>query len=345
MVQPFRSKRLNFPVAPVIGGALGLITSGVFALVPTFMLEAVVSRSGIPAILSAAEPPLGLTARLVLILLCGSGVGLVSWFACFVAVGSRRIVMGSNQPPATAASSVDGGSLGDDLSVPVLRRADAHPDAPARRPLFANRDLGPPFLNVRATAAVEESPAAAEVAVPVKIVPESFDVPIMPLAALPVTAQDVPPLPLRREPIDIPANLDQPMARFDPAAIPAFPATPIRPVAPLSRPQLVDPVDRFETFELTPIVRPEQQTPDPVIAERTTVRDNQATIAALLQRLERGVTHRSDHLALTPALTPIPAPAPALTPTPAQSPPLPAIPVSSSLQETLGRLRQMAIRT
>ena len=39
--------------------------------------------------------------------------------------------------------------------MPVLRRADAHPDAPPRRPVFANSDLGTPFLDVKAEPIVE----------------------------------------------------------------------------------------------------------------------------------------------------------------------------------------------
>ena len=84
----------------------------------------------------------------------------------------------------------------------------------------------------------------------------------------------------------LPANLDQPLASYDPGAIPDSPREPVRPVTPLvhfERPQLIDPGDRFETFELTPLVRA------PVDAAPASI-ESGATIHALLDRLERGVT-------------------------------------------------------
>lgn len=68
-------------------------------------------------------------------------------------------------------------------AVPVLRRADAHPDAPARAPLLATRDLGTPFLEITARGAGA---------------------------------------PERRE-RRLPRNLEQKLSAFDPDAIPAAP--------------------------------------------------------------------------------------------------------------------------
>jgi hypothetical protein len=76
-----------------------------------------------------------------------------------------------------------------DDGVPVVRRADAHPDAPPRRPMTA-ADLGTPMMEVT--------------------------------AANPVTLER-----------SIPADLDQPLAAFDPHAILPVPMAPIRPVTPL----------------------------------------------------------------------------------------------------------------
>ncbi len=70
--------------------------------------------------------------------------------------------------------------------VPVLRRADAHPDAPARAPLLATRDLGTPFLEITARGAARREPRE------------------------------------RRVPLD----LDQKLSAFDPDAILAAPQSP-----------------------------------------------------------------------------------------------------------------------
>ncbi|WP_296220320.1 hypothetical protein [uncultured Sphingomonas sp.] len=80
-----------------------------------------------------------------------------------------------------------------DAGLPALRRADAHPDHPPRWPIRADEDLGPPLPAVG-------SPAA-------RVLP----------------GDDLP----------LPADLDQPLAAFDPIAIPDVPREPALPVAPL----------------------------------------------------------------------------------------------------------------
>ena len=314
--QPHR-RRLIVPVAPLGGVAMGLMTAALFELVPGDMLDRLILRSGIPAIVAAAEPPLGMTARLVLALIGGGSVALLGWFALFLILGSRRLMLGGD-----ALADADSGS--DDMA-PVLRRADAHPDAPSRRPVFANRDLGTPFLEVRARQTEADEIDAGQAA-----------------AALPMSSVAV----------DLPFDLDVPMANFDPAAIGQtaacpFPESPLVPAKPADRPtfpeetfavpsgplrmrrQIFEPSERFETFELTPMVRADNiPLPEPGNAPREesrhAPRDTQATIAALLERLERGVTHRGER-----------APSPSVKRD---------IAAEEGLQETLGALRRMATR-
>ncbi|OYY77996.1 MAG: hypothetical protein B7Y43_08685 [Sphingomonas sp. 28-62-20] len=292
MVAQSRRQRLTLPVAPLAGALVGIMTAAMFALVPGDMLGRLILRTGIAAIIPAAEPPLGVTARLVLILMCGGGAALVSWFAVFLITGSRTIMFGSD-----AASTDD---ADPDQVAPVLRRADAHPDAPSRRPVFANRDLGTPFLDVRARHLVADDTPALD--------------------------NDIahPPLPLRREVLDLPGDLDQLLSVFDPGAMPpsVAPASPVPPPAP-PRQQIFAPTERFETFELTPMVRPTPGDPVPPATEPRTPRDTQATIAALLERLERGVTTRADR-----------APVPDVS----------RMKRDEGLQETLVSLRRMATR-
>ncbi|MBX9731803.1 MAG: hypothetical protein K2X59_10785 [Sphingomonas sp.] len=292
MVAKPRRQRLTLPVAPLAGALVGIMTAAMFALVPGDMLGRLILRTGIAAIIPAAEPPLGVTARLVLILMCGGSTALVSWFAMFLITGSRTIMFGSD-----AASIAD---VDPDQVAPVLRRADAHPDAPSRRPVFANRDLGTPFLDVHARHLVADD--------------------------VPAPDGDIThaPLPLRREALDLPDDLDQLLSVFDPGAMPpgAAPAPPASPPAP-PRQQIFAPTERFETFELTPMVRPTPGDPVPPVTEPRPPRDTQATIAALLERLERGVTTRADR---------------------APGPDISRMKREEGLQETLVSLRRMATR-
>lgn len=222
-----RRQRLILPVAPLAAGIIGLCTAGMFALLPTDLLESLVVDSGVASVLSAAEPPLGFTARAVLIVLCGGGAGLVAWFALFLLFGSRSVVLQRASEDADAA--------------PVLRRADAHPDAPPRRPLLANRDLGTPFLDVRAK--------------PVHVMAPAQPAPTVPPA---------PPLLPERA---LPQDLDQPIAAYDPGALPEEPLDWFPPPAQFKpntprRPTFA-PSERMETFALAPVAR---STPEPALA-------------------------------------------------------------------------------
>lgn len=305
MVEEHRRQRLILPVAPLGGAAMGLATAIGFALVPGDMLGRLVLRSGIPAVIAAAEPPLGLTARIVLALLGGGTIALLGWFAVFLILGSRTLVFG-REAAAVADPEMDD-------AAPVLRRADAHPDAPSRRPVFANRDLGTPFLEVRARHPNDNDETAGQ--------------------ALPMSSVSITP-PVADGPIDLPVDLDMPLSAFDPAAIghpmPIVPEPATQPLVPPSlvsaplRQQIFEPSERFETFELTPMVRAEPVSPPEPRREPREPRDTQATISALLERLERSVTDRHGR-----------PPAPAGKHD-TESP--------DSLQDTLGTLRRMATR-
>jgi hypothetical protein len=127
----------------------------------------------------------------------------------------------------------------------------------------------------------------------------------------------------------LPADLDQPLAAFDPYAIPAVPMVPPLPVRPLrrraARAPIFDDGERFETFELTPPVRPAPEpivvsepvaeAPPPIAAPQT-----EASVQALLDRLERGLGKF------------------------APPPPEPVADTKRKLEDTLSELRRMAMR-
>ena len=239
---------MNLPLAPLVAGIAGVATAAACLVLPASMMESLVMDSGIPSVIPAAAPPLGMTARFVLAGGIGGLVAVFSWLSLFLLLGSRTLTIGK------AAEAKE---------VPVLRRADAHPDAPARAPLLATRDLGLPFLEVTAKEA----------------------------EAVPVVDEQ-----------ELPIDLDQPLAAFDPQAIPEIPMPPPVAVAALRpRPAIFDSSERFETFELTPIRRssppPRNRPaprPEPVVQAEAPaqVARNEASIHALLDRLEQGVVNR-----------------------------------------------------
>lgn len=268
-------KRLKLPLTPAFAASIGVSVALACMLMPSDVLEIMILDSGIPALLPAAQPPLGWTARTALAMVAGGGAAAAAWLAAFLLLGGEGVVrIAVPRLPALpslparvkrAKTTIDP----DATPVPVLRRADAHPDAPARAPLLATRDLGTPFLDVRAPQAK----------------------------------------PVER---DLPHDLDAPLSDFDPHAIPEVPAEPVRAVAPLQavpNPAVPEDGERFEAFELRPPVQPPLSQP-PIAAPRT-----DATIHALLDRLERGVSTRK-----------------------------PAGPLPIEVDDALGELRRLATR-
>ncbi|MDT8759675.1 hypothetical protein MZO42_13295 [Sphingomonas psychrotolerans] len=265
---------MKVALAPLVAGVLGGVVALAALAMPTPVLESMIMASGLPAIVSAAEPPLGLTARLLFALGSGGLVALFGWFGLSLLLTDRTI--GFETPESHDFDAV---------ATPVIRRADAHPDAPPRPPLLATRDLGRPFP--------DERPAIA---------PE-------PTIAMAASVTSI-------EPVEqpLPKDLDQPLSAFDPAAVPEVPMP--APVAPsplrhTPRPPVFDETERFETFELTPPVRPMPslvvEDPAPVAREEAITRpETEATVHALLERLERGVVRKT--MAAAPVSVPVPAP-------------------------------------
>ena len=263
---------MKLPVAPLVAGMLGGVVALCVLAVPASALEALVMASGLPAIFAAAEPPLGFTARAILALGSGGLVAACAWFGLSALLGERFLRFGESD--LTDADAV---------AMPVIRRADAHPDAPPRPPLLATRDLGRPFLD----------PLPAD---PEPIVAKAPTVPVAPVEQ------------------PLPKNLNQPLSAFDPAAVPEVPIpAPVTP-SPLRRaprPPVFDEGERFEVFELTPPVRlrpslvveaPVAEAPAPASREEAITRpETEATVHALLERLERGVVRKASAPVAAPA--------------------------------------------
>lgn len=147
--------------------ALAALSVGfVIMVMPAAVFGALVVTSGLPALVPAAAPPLGDIARIGWALALAAGAFALVWL--------MLRALGKGSPPAKAAARdaapapvaqpeaeappgrrnrAFGGmanlepEAAPEPPAPRLRRADAHPDAPARRPLFAGSDLGEPVAD------------------------------------------------------------------------------------------------------------------------------------------------------------------------------------------------------
>lgn len=184
---PTSLKQVILPALFVLAG-IG-VAAGI-ATAPSETLNEALARSSVAAVIPAAGPPIGLTGRALLALFVGgliAAIGVAGHLKAWVAGAPTQA-----DEPGEAA--------------PVVRRADAHPDAPPRRPIRASADLGQP-LPIGA-----ERPRATSDVLPFALEPRAAD-----------------------DERALPDDLDQPMSAFDPAALPPVPVAAPEPVVALYR--------------------------------------------------------------------------------------------------------------
>jgi hypothetical protein len=252
MVALVPPQRVNLPLASTAGITAGAVIALGFFVLPAGLLDSLVDATHIASVLPAAEPPLGFTARSVLALGFGTLAGGAVWLALGMAKAGTMLTFGKAKPEEPLMS---------DRATLVLRRADAHPDAPPRAPLVASRDLGTPFLEVQAPTPAPKKPVVeivAQLEAPATV--ERVVAPSLPAA--------------------IPADLDTPLAAYAPSDWCPAPAPEAKP-APVSRVPALAEGERIEAFELTPVAGPAQRPGE-----------HPASIQTLLDRLENGITQR-----------------------------------------------------
>lgn len=186
---------LDLPMAALAALSVGFVA---FAM-PDALFTGAVQASGLPSLLPAAEPPLGTTARLAVVI-----AAAVAAFACTWLLLRALGNMGSPRPRHREATEVEAPPL-------RLRRADAHPDAPLRRPLVAGLDLGEPEP-IEPPAEEETSPSVVEAeARAEEIVDGEWD-----------EASDLPPMELEEPTIaDLMERLERGLVRRQRVAAPA----------------------------------------------------------------------------------------------------------------------------
>lgn len=129
--------------------ALAGLSAGFVAFaMPETLFSGLVEASRLPDFVPAAQPPLGETARLA----AAGAAALLTFGAVWALMALLGRVPARRKPEAEP-----------EVQAPKLRRADSHPDAPARRPLLA-RDLGEPLdLEDFPETPVEAGPEPVEV--------------------------------------------------------------------------------------------------------------------------------------------------------------------------------------
>ncbi len=138
----------NLPFAPIVAALFGLVSAILVFATPAWLLERLVTMSGISSIFSAAQPPLGDTARTLIAVATGLGTGLILWLVMRPiekAVHARRMRQ-------HAAQTADASEAEHMTSTAVAERLGRS----GRAPIFAGHELGAPLMSDEALASGEE---------------------------------------------------------------------------------------------------------------------------------------------------------------------------------------------
>ncbi len=208
------AKRRSFidriSLAPVFALMFGTAVAIVIAAMPAWRFEAMIGGSGLGSVLAVAQPPLGMKARLLAVALGFALVALLVWGGVTLV---QRLIAGPK--PGVADNDFD-----DELDLSGYAENVPPVDAP-RRPIFADKELGAPFMSdaALASAAAAASPIVLTPPEPVEAVVDLPDAPVD-VAADAITDEMAP------DDLVVPATdvLDVPLdvAEFD---LPAAPAT------------------------------------------------------------------------------------------------------------------------
>lgn len=230
---------------PALGGGLvGALAAVAIALLPAESFQDLVWTSGVTAFLPAAQPPLGMTARLLVAISLGAATAAVCWAVLYLLIGPGGLMEVRRKRVRARASGV-----------PVVRRADAHPDAPPRAPMSA-ADLGTPLMEI--VAPVEQP------------LPDDLD---QPLAAF--------------DPYAVLASPREPVRPVTPLAI----RQSVEPTPSVRSEERPEPIERIEPVD-SPMPIRVATAPAATPAATNVLPDTPPTIESLLRRLEQGARRR-----------------------------------------------------
>jgi hypothetical protein len=135
----------RIPLAPAIAAMFGLIALTLISMTPGWLLERLVSAAGLAAVFPAAQPPLGSTARILCAVFGGIGVFVLLW----AALSPLQALVRKRRPQKAKGSRIG--------AAPTVSPAHAM----KRPPIFAERELGAPFMSDEAIAATIDTSAAS----------------------------------------------------------------------------------------------------------------------------------------------------------------------------------------
>ena len=129
----------NVPFVPVTTVLFGIVSGILMLATPAWLFEHSVVASGLPDILAAAAPPLGNKAQIMAAVAVSLGTTCALWL---IPTMLGRLIK--------ATQIERQGSAIENHNEKV--QPSPHPHAPVRRPLFAESDLGAPFMSDEAIA-------------------------------------------------------------------------------------------------------------------------------------------------------------------------------------------------
>jgi hypothetical protein len=281
--------------------ALSAVSVGFLAFaMPDALFSSLVTASHLPDVIAAAAPPLGMTARYAVMAGAGALAFLLVWSLL------RALDGASSARPAKAPGHEF------DPDAPRVRRADAHPDAPVRRPIFAGAEFGEPASDIF-----------------------ELDTP-EPGYRQPVEAP---------EPVVAIVRQPSPPATAEPAVAPDVEAQSAEPVASAKLPRFMVPQSPEPEAGRNPVVPATQKKSFDSLSARLPEGPAQGTadsIGSLMHRLERGLVEREEPRQAVAPEPDIPAPLAANAVDPDAS--LPPEGVRHRLRSAISELNQRAGR-
>lgn len=137
-------KSLNkVPFVPVVAVLFALVAGILVLATPQWLFERGVVSAGLPNMIAAAAPPLGEKARILAAAIAAIGTGGMLWA---VLTPLRNIVK------PRLVERARGARIEAAAHKPESEAVFARPDGTARRPIFAETDLGAPFMSDEAIA-------------------------------------------------------------------------------------------------------------------------------------------------------------------------------------------------
>lgn len=319
--------RFKNPAMALVGGVAAAL---VVATLPSVYLEKIIGMTGLAEIVSAAAPPLGNTAKSLLAIFAG----LVSTSVIFyflhrkgdadMGLAIRKLANWEEEKaeweerkakPKKSKFSLKKllqkpkkkkDEVKDLSDLPNLREKDSHPDAPARQPIFADKDLGAPLeakikpFDQQERGAEAAEPFSAESAPVVTPAPFVMDRTLH-APEQPVQEQEMP-LDLSGQ-VSVPPAVEELQPVAPAPAIETNAAMVVEPVADIAP----EPVAAAAAENPAPFAAPQSE-----IVQQPKEDLSELTIAQLTERLEAGLSKLTQ--LQQSVQQPVSAPAPVHTP-------------------------------